>query len=153
MLEDKLAKLRGDLQLTVIIAMVVVPVMQVVLDQVINMISMWNSLVPAVRTMNVILVVSPTVVVGSAVGRIGAAHVNPVLVDMITLNIVQMAVVKIIDMAIVLHRRMTAGRTMSVVVAFVCCGGLIHRISPFLTDCRHPVGGRGVIPGTAFRMY
>src|SRR5580700_4599978 len=99
-LEDKLARLRGDLQLAVIIAMVVVRVMQVILDQVINVISMWNSLVPAVRTMHVILVVSPTVVLGSAVGRIGAAHVNPVLVDMISLNIMQMAVVKIIDVAI-----------------------------------------------------
>ena len=111
-LADKLARLRGDLQLTVIIAMVVVRVMQVILDQVINVISVWNRLVPAVRAMNVILVVPSTVVVRSAVGRIGAAHVNPVLVDMITLNIVQMAIVKTIDMAIVLHRRMPAGRTM-----------------------------------------
>jgi hypothetical protein len=130
-LEDKLARLRGDLQLAVIIAMVVVRVMQVILDQVINVISMWNSLVAAVRAMNVILVVSQTVVVGSAGRRIGTAHLNLVLVDMIALNTVQMAVVKIVNMAIVLHRCMTAGRTMSVVVAFVCCAGLIHRISPF----------------------
>jgi hypothetical protein len=128
--DDELAQLCGNLQLAVIIAVVVVRVMQVILDQVINVIAMRNSLVPAVRAMNVILVVSPTVVVGSAVRRIGAAHLNLVLVDMITLNIVQMAVVKIIDMAIVLHRRMPAGRTMSVAVAFVCCVRLIHRISP-----------------------
>ena len=112
--------------------MVVVRVMQVILDEVINVISVWNRLVAAVRAMNVILVVRSAVVVMSAVGRIGAAHVNPVLVDMITLNIMQMPVVKIIDMAIVLHRRMTAGRTMSVAVAFVCCMHLIQRISPFL---------------------
>ena len=119
--------------------MAVVRVMQVILDQVINVIAMWNRLVSAVRAMNVILVVRSTVMVGSAVRRIGAAHLNPVLVDMVALNTVQVAVVKIVDMAIVLHRRMTAGRTMSVTVTFMCRVRLIHWISPFLTDCRHLV--------------
>jgi hypothetical protein len=133
--------------------MSVVRVMQVILDQVINVIAMRNSLMPAVRAMNVILVVSSTLVVGSAVRRIGAAHLDLVLVDMIALHTVQMAIVKIVDMAIVLYCRMSAGRTMSVVVAFVCCGGLIHSISPFLTDCRHHVDGRGEIPVAVLRMY
>ena len=81
---------------------------------------MWNRLVPAVRAMNVIWVMSSTVMVGSAVRRIGPAHLDLVFVDMIALNTVQMAVVKIVDMAIVLYCRMSAGGTMSVVVAFVC---------------------------------
>ena len=42
-----------------------------------------------------------------------------------------MAIVKIVDMAIVPHRRMTAGRPMSVAVVFVGCVRHIHRICPF----------------------
>lgn len=99
---------------------------------------MWNCLVPTVRAMNVTLVVSCTVVVGGAACRISATHANPVLVDVIALHIMQMTVVQIVDVAIVLHRGMSAGRTMSVAVAFVCCVRLIHRISPFVWDSRHP---------------
>ena len=78
--------LRGKLQFAVIVAVAIMRMMQMAVHEVIDVIPVWHSLMSAVRTVNVLLAMGTTVVVGSTDGRIGAAHFNLMLVDISALN-------------------------------------------------------------------
>ena len=64
-------------------------------------------------------------IVYAAIRRHHVARLQNMLVDMIVVNVMQMAVVQIVRVCIVLHRRMSAARAMHVVVALV---GLMHQV-------------------------
>ena len=66
---------------------------------------------------------------------------------MIAMNMLQMAVVKIIDVTVVLHSHMTACRAMSVSVTFLSGGSLIHIVYPFLQNAARQM------PVSAFGIY
>jgi hypothetical protein len=99
-------------------------------DQIIHVVAMWNGLMPAIRAMNVSLLVQVATMLGCATLRIGGAHLNPVLVYAIAAFVVQMAVVKVIDMTVVSHSRVPATWTMRVGVAFVSCVCFRHHCCP-----------------------
>jgi hypothetical protein len=98
----------------VVIAVVLVRVMQVSPNQIIKVVAMWHTLMPAARTMNVIFLVSTAIVIWCAAIRIRYAHFNSVPGQTLAARTVQMAIVKIIDVTIMLHRCVTATTSMGV---------------------------------------
>ena len=77
-------------------------------DKVIDMVAMRHCLVAAIRTVGVGLLMGGTVVGRRTVFRIGCADLNLVVVHVSTVGVVQVAIMKIIDVAIVPYRRMAA---------------------------------------------
>jgi hypothetical protein len=102
-------------------------------DQIIHVTAMRNGLMPAIRAMNVSLLVHVATMLGCATLRIGGAHLNPVFVYAIAAYVVQMPIVKVIDMAVVSHGRVPATRTVRVGVAFVSYVCFRHEILLFST--------------------
>jgi hypothetical protein len=117
-----------------VVAMIAVRMMQAPVHEVIDVIAMWNGVVPATRTVRVR---APSL--GSAMHRIGSANGNDMLVDMIPMHVVEVPVVQIVDMTVMADRSMPAVRAVLVamigVVLFVAGG---HRFSfrLFLPDTR-----------------
>jgi hypothetical protein len=87
----------GPGEWTVIIAMIPVGMMQVSFNQVVDVVTVRHDFVPASWTVHMRAVMSPALVLGRAPVRIGRRHLDGVLVDMILVSVVQMAVVKIIN--------------------------------------------------------
>jgi hypothetical protein len=97
-------------------------------DQIIHVATMRNGLVPAIRAVNMTLLVHVAMMLGCATLRIGGAHLNPVFVYAIAGYVVQMPIVKVIDMTVVSHSRVPASWTVHVGVAFVSCVCFRHEI-------------------------
>jgi hypothetical protein len=74
---------RSHLQFAVIIAMGTVVIVQMPVDQVIDVIPMRHRFVAAVCAVNVVLVMSGTLVRGCTFLRIGRTHFDGMIVDMI----------------------------------------------------------------------
>jgi hypothetical protein len=93
--------MRGHLKRTVIIAMVPVRMMQVSVDKVIGMVAVRNRFMTATRSMLVRRIMSGTAMVRRAAIRVPGAHLNNMLIDMILMRMVKVAVMKIVDVAVV----------------------------------------------------
>lgn len=81
------------------------------------MISVGYRRVATVRTVNVLFVVSRAVMAWCAFLRVNRGYLDAVIVHVVAVRMMQVAVVKIIDVAIVLHRHMTTVRAMFVAVS------------------------------------
>jgi hypothetical protein len=94
----------------VIVAVVLVWMMQVALNQIVSVIAVRDRLVTASRTVGMLRVVGTAAVGGRTGGRIRAAVGELMLVHMAvpTVDAVQMSIVEIVDMVIVLDGRMAA---------------------------------------------
>jgi hypothetical protein len=103
----------------VIVAVVTVRVVQVAIDQVVGVIAVGNTLVAAFRAVLVRLVVSATVVLGRTAGRIGISDCQFVLFDLGTLDMVQMPIMKVINVTFVDDARVPAVGPVLMGVAFV----------------------------------
>jgi hypothetical protein len=99
--------------------MAVVRVVQMTVDQVVDVVAVWNRLVSAPGSVHVTGVVGCAVVVGRAALGVGAVHGDRVLVDMTGVLVVEVAVVQVVDMVLVPHRGMPAARLVGVVVVGV----------------------------------
>jgi hypothetical protein len=82
-------------------------VVQMAAHQVIDMIAVGYSLVTAIRTVNVFLVVSRAIMSWRAFLGIGGVHFKVMVIHVIAMRVVHVTVVKIIRVAVVLHSRMT----------------------------------------------
>jgi hypothetical protein len=119
-------KLSGQLNAPVIVAVIAVRMMQVAADQVINMVAVRNCLVAAAWA-----VIVSAFELRRATDRIRGIDRNYVLVDMITVNVMQAAVVQIIDVVPMADRNMTALRTVLVgVVGVLLLCASCHVIDP-----------------------
>jgi hypothetical protein len=98
-----------------LIAMVAVRMMQFSVHEVIHVIAVWHRLVTAARSMPVICAVH----IRGATHRIGRADRHHMFVDVILVHVVQMAVVKIVVMAVVAHCGVPAAWAMLVAVVEV----------------------------------
>jgi hypothetical protein len=92
----------------VIVAMAVVAMMQVAVDDVIDVVSVWNRWMAAAGSVDVVCGMRSAVMTFGTVPRVGWGHGKHVLVDVIAMSMMQMAVVEIIDVAVMLDRRMSA---------------------------------------------
>ena len=89
-------------------------VVQVAVDQIVDMIPMRHRFMTAARAMNV---TGPVAFAGMARGagrRIRRVHGHRMLIHMITMRVIQMAVMQVIDMITVMDSRVTASGAMGV---------------------------------------
>lgn len=104
--------LPGDLHRTMVIAVTIVRMMQVSVDEVIDMITMGHRLVPATGTMDM----SVTDMIRRTGHRIHIRDFYDMLVHMTFVRVMQVSVMQIINMITVLYGGMTTARAMGVVV-------------------------------------
>lgn len=102
-----------------VIAVAVVWMMKMAGNQVIGMIAVRHRFVSAARSVHVGVVVTGAGVAGRAIGGIGGIDGNGVLVVMVLVGAMQMAVVKVIDVAVVKDGCVAAAGAVSMVVTFV----------------------------------
>jgi hypothetical protein len=96
------------------------------------MVPVRHRLVPAAGPMHVTGFMTAAVVRRRALIGIGRSHRNHVLVDVVSMRMMEMTVVQVIDMTVVLHRRVPATGAMFMIVIRVFLAA--HRSHP-------PVGG------------
>ena len=94
--------------------MVAVRMMQTAVNQIIDVIAMRHRLVAAARPVDMRRFVASAA--RGALIRVGRVDLDLVLIHMIAMRMVQMAIVKVIDMAAVLDGRVSAARTMLMVM-------------------------------------
>lgn len=93
---------------TVIVAMRRVRMVQVIADEVVDVIAVRNRVVPTRRTMLVRFVMPRARVVGRAPGGVRSAHSETVLVDMVSVGVVQVTLMQVIAVSVVLDGPMPA---------------------------------------------
>lgn len=101
------------------ITVVAVRMMQIAVNQIIHMVAMRNRLMPASRTVDMASIMPGTDVIRGALGGVRGTDLQHMLIDMRTVDMVQMAIVQIIGMAGVAYSQMTAAWTMLMVVIMV----------------------------------
>jgi hypothetical protein len=106
--------LSDHLQRAMIVAMVPVRMMQMAVDQVVDMITMWYRLVAAGRSMPMTFLVATAIVVGRAPLGIGAGYLDHVLVIVVAMRMVQVAVMEIVDVVAMLDRGVAAAWSVAV---------------------------------------
>lgn len=112
-----------------VVAVAVVRVVQATVDEIVDVIAVWNGLVAAAGAMDV----TGANGVRRAAHRVGGVDRNRVLVDVITVHVMQMTVMQIIDVALMAHSRVSASRTMLVrMVGVVLFGTSRHHCLPFI---------------------
>jgi hypothetical protein len=122
----------------VVVTVVAVRMVQVPLDQVIDVVAMRNRRVPTVRSMHVVVRVSAAAVSGRASTRVRATNGQPVFFHFAVGQLVmQMPVMKIIDMPFVLDRGVTA--IGPVLVSVIGVHARRHPVSPLrMKNCLTP---------------
>ena len=90
----------------VMVAVTVMGVMKVPIDKIIDVVAVRHRLMTTSGSMLVACVVTCARMVGRTVGRIGGVHFELVLVHVVPMRMVEVTVVKIVDMPIVLDGRM-----------------------------------------------
>jgi hypothetical protein len=102
-----------------IIAMIIVWVMKMPIDQVINMVAMRNCLVSTLRPMHMSRCMPRAIVPRGAILRVGRGYANHMFIDMVFMRIMQMAVVQVVDVAIVHDSGVAAFQPMEMIMIFV----------------------------------
>ena len=83
--------------------MVSMRMVEMPVDEVIEMIPVRNGFVTAAGAMHMACVVPPASVVSRAASRVGFINVDPVLIDVVLVGMMQVAVVKVIHVITMLH--------------------------------------------------
>ena len=102
-----------------VIAMTIVRMMEMSIDQIINMVAMRNCLMSTVRPMHMLRRVSGAFMLRRAVLRIGRGYANHMFIDMAFMRIMQMAIVQIINMVFVHDTGVAALGPMRMIMIFV----------------------------------
>lgn len=101
------------------VAVAVVLVVEVAIDQVVNVVAMGDRFVAAVRPVNVGGVMAGAGVTTGAVGRIGSRDFQDVLIVVAFVGGMEVAIVEVIHVVLVRDGRVAASRTVNVIVIFV----------------------------------
>lgn len=125
------ARLACHLNGTVVVAVVTVRVVEVITYQVVGVVAVGDGLMAAPRAVLVVWVVLGRMI-GGAPLRVSLAHLQRVLLDAAVLkDVVEVAVVEVVGVALVAYRRVAAARAVCVVVSGVDPVG--HLQTPFLS--------------------
>lgn len=120
-----------NFQRAVVIAVVAVGVVQVAIDQIVDMVTVGHSFVAAAWAVNVAWLVAVANVCRGTGGWVGGTHSDHVFVHMVTVGVVQMAVVQVVHMAIVTHSGVAAAWTVLVgVVGVGLASAVAHGDTP-----------------------
>jgi hypothetical protein len=114
-----------------VVAVPAMRVMQMPTHHVIEVIPVRRSLVAALGSMSVLMVVTFAIVAGGAVVWVAAGNRNGVFVDVTFMNVMQMAIVKIIGVSVVAYRHVPATGFMYVIMLSVHRALTFFHISPF----------------------
>ena len=112
-----------------VVAVIAVGMVQLPRDQVVDMIAVRNRLVTAARTMLVIGFMTRVAERRRAMVRILGAHLDRVLLDDVAVLMMQMTVMKVVDMVAMLNSDVAAAGTVPMRMVFVDVG---HHDVPFL---------------------
>ena len=104
---------------SVVIAVVTVNMMEVTVHEVVDVVSVRDSLVSAAWAMDVVGIMAAAGMRRRAVVGVGRGHLNHVLVDVAIVRVMQVAVVQVVDVAVVLDGLVTAAWAVDVVVGLV----------------------------------
>ncbi len=96
------------LQRAVIIAMVAVRMVEAAVDEVIDMVAVRNRLMPAAGPMDVPRLMTLVAIIRRALVRVSRAHFDDVLIDLVSVLMVEVAIVQVVDVITVLDREVTA---------------------------------------------
>jgi hypothetical protein len=119
----------GRFERPVVVAVRAVRMMQVPADQVVDVIAMRHGFMPAARAVNVVGGMGGALMLRRAGRRVGRADLDDVLIDVIAMHVMQVAVVQVVDMAVMTDRAVTAVRPVLVIVVGVF-GAVRHFRSP-----------------------
>lgn len=105
--------------------MVAMRVVQVAVNQVVDMVAMWHGLVSATGAVYMAWLVAGAMVRRRAAVGVGCRNGNDMLIHMVAMWVVQVAVVQIINMAVVLDSRVSTTGAVLVLVRLVVgtCAG------------------------------
>ncbi len=98
--------------------MVAMMMMKASIHQIIYVIAMRNRFVAAIWPVNMVLVMTDRIFKWPASIRIGGADFDDMFIDMITMGMMQMTIVKIVDMIIMFHCNVATVR--AVLMVMVC---------------------------------
>jgi hypothetical protein len=113
----------------VIITVIPMWMMQVVVNQVVNVITMRNALMCAAGTVYMSLVMSTTRMTGRACIRIGRVDFQHVFINVIEVRVMQVAIMQIIGVVGMSDSHMAAGESVLMAVTLVL-SARAHRDSP-----------------------
>jgi hypothetical protein len=108
-----------ELDLSVIVAVIAVWMVQVTFHQVIDVIPVRHGFVAAASSVLVFRIVSATIVGRRAGVRVRPSHTQHVLFNAATFGVMKVAIVQVVSVPIVVDGRVSAVRTMIVVVSVV----------------------------------
>jgi hypothetical protein len=103
----------------VVVAVLFVLVVKVSVDDIVDMVAMWDSVVPALPTVDVALLVCGARVGRRADGGIRLPGREDVLVDVPLMEMMQVSVVEVVFVPLVLDRFVSAGGAVWVLVSHV----------------------------------
>lgn len=106
-----------------VVAVIAVGVVQVAGDQIVDVVPVRHRRVAAAGAVLVVRGVAAAGVIGRAAVRVLIADGNHVLVDVITVGVMQVAIMQIVDVVLVLDGDMPAVRPMLMIVVFVSLAG------------------------------
>jgi hypothetical protein len=105
------------LQLAVIVTVGAMGMVQVAINQIVDVIPVGYCLMAAIYAVNVRPIMTGTFVAWRAFLRIRRVYIDAVVVHSIAMGMVQVAIVKVVNVAIVLHSGMATVRAMLVAVS------------------------------------
>ena len=103
-----------------VIAVVAVRMMQPALDEIVGVVAVRYRIVPTAGAMDMTSLVAFVPKLRRTATRVLVGHFDHMLVDGVTILMVQMAVMQVIDMVAVLQRDVTAGRAVMMGVFGMC---------------------------------
>ena len=128
-----------------VVAVIAMRVMQVILDAIVDVVAVRHRVVAAARPMHMARVMPGAAMVGGAAVGIGARYFDHMLVDMPLMRVVQVAVVQIIDVAVMADRLMAAaGAVLVGMLGMMFVGAGRHRSQPFRARMPAPCPARWV---------
>lgn len=140
----------GQLYRPVVVAMISVRMVQSPIHEVIDVVPMRHSLVPAGRAMRVL-----TARLRSALHGIDGSYRNDVFIHMVLVHVVEMAIMEIIDVAVMEDRLMpTVGTMLVTMVGMMFLGAGGHRALPSWTGVHVAISRQlgHMIPSRSLRI-
>jgi hypothetical protein len=137
-------RLLHDGDVTVVIAVAAVGVMQVPVDEVVDVVAMGHSLVPAIGAMNVGRIVRGAGVSGGAGVRVLGGHVEVMFVVVVVVMVVHVAVMQIVGMVAVENGGVSASGPVNMDVVTFGVNLVGHKplsVVWFRQDCEAPPPG------------
>jgi hypothetical protein len=114
------SSLSDDLELSMVVAVAIVLVMQVAIDQVIDMVAVRNRRVSASRTVHVVGRVGRAGMSAGAGGWVMSRDLQDMLFDHpVECRVMQVSIVEVVDMSIMFDCRMPAVFSVDMVMVFV----------------------------------